>query len=79
METTFVEELQSLLNRHSMENASGTPDFILAYYLSACLNAWNAGVKEREDWYGRTPYSPATPTQPESVDAVDPVDGESTS
>jgi hypothetical protein len=46
-------ELQSLLNRYSQENASNTPDFILAQYLLACLAAWNTGVQQRETWYGR--------------------------
>jgi hypothetical protein len=49
----FTEELADLLNRHSMENASGTPDFILARYLTDCLLAWNRSMQEREAWYGR--------------------------
>jgi len=50
---TFAEELEGLLNAHSQENASNTPDFILASYLLACLAAWNAAVLRRELWYGR--------------------------
>lgn len=50
---TFEKELQHLINRHSMENVSNTPDFILAQYLRACLLAWNTGVQQRETWYGR--------------------------
>jgi hypothetical protein len=49
----FTHELEALINRHSQENASGTPDFILAQYLTACLLAWNTGVQQRETWYGR--------------------------
>lgn len=49
----FTAELSDLLNRHSMENASGTPDFILARYLTDCLLAWNRSMQEREAWYGR--------------------------
>ena len=49
----FTAELSDLLNRHSMENASGTPDFILARYLTDCLLAWNQSMQEREAWYGR--------------------------
>ena len=49
----FTEELADLLNRHSMENASGTPDFILARYLTDCLLAWNRSMQEREAWHGR--------------------------
>lgn len=49
----FRAELEHLLNRHSLENASNTPDFILAQYLCACLAAWDQAVQQRETWYGR--------------------------
>ena len=49
----FVKELESCINRHSMENASNTPDFILAMFLENCLRAWNEAVQQRETWYGR--------------------------
>jgi hypothetical protein len=51
--TAFTQELQSLINRHSMENGSDTPDFILAQYLNGCLEAYNAALTKREAWYGR--------------------------
>lgn len=50
---SFIEELTNLLNRHSQENASNTPDFILAQFLGDVLKAWNVGVQQREAWYGR--------------------------
>lgn len=49
----FTSELAALLNRHSKENGSGTPDFILAEYLWGCLLQFNAAVNRREAWYGR--------------------------
>jgi hypothetical protein len=49
----FKPELESLLNRYSMEGGSDTPDFILAQYLWDCLAAWNRAVNERTEWYGR--------------------------
>jgi hypothetical protein len=52
-EVQFAQRLERLLNAHSRENASNTPDFILAQYLLACLEAWNRGVQQRETWYGR--------------------------
>lgn len=52
-------ELAATLNRFSQENPSNTPDFILAGFLLGCLAAWNAGVKERERWYGRD-FQPAS-------------------
>ena len=51
--TDFEKELEHLLNRHSQDNVSNTPDFILAQYLLTCLAAWNTGVRQREMWYGR--------------------------
>jgi hypothetical protein len=56
----FKDQLASLLNRHSAENASNTPDFILADYLCRCLDVWNASVQEREEWWGRHVSAPST-------------------
>ena len=42
-----------LLNRASRENASNTPDFILAQYLMGCLESFETAVQQRETWYGR--------------------------
>lgn len=50
---TLEKELTGLLNTHSQENDSNTPDWILAQYLLACLKAWNQGVQQREEWYAR--------------------------
>lgn len=52
MSTTLVEELRALLNRHSVENASDTPDFVLAEYLMDCLGVWETAVSRRDKWYG---------------------------
>jgi len=56
----FISELRNLINKHSMENASNTPDYILAQYLTNCLRAWNQATQQRETWYGRD----ARPTCP---------------
>lgn len=53
MMSDLHKELSAILNRHSAENNSGTPDFILAVYLLDCLNAFEKAVIRREDWYGR--------------------------
>lgn len=45
------QELASTLNRASAENASNTPDFILAEYLVNCLEAFDKAVLSREHWY----------------------------
>ncbi len=52
-DTTFEKDLEHLINRHSVENQSDTPDFILARYMQACLDAFNAASRRREQWYGK--------------------------
>lgn len=51
MPTIFESELRQLINRRSMEQYSGTPDFILAKYLKRCLDAFTDAVQERTTWY----------------------------
>lgn len=47
---TFRQELESLINKHSKENESNTPDFALAGFLEACLAAFNASVLIRDHY-----------------------------
>ncbi len=49
---TLEQDIESVINRHSAENESNTPDFILAQYLMACLAAWNAASINRDKWHG---------------------------
>ncbi len=49
---TFRAELENILNKHSLENGSDTPDFILSQYLVGCLEAFDAAVYRRTQWYG---------------------------
>lgn len=58
----FERELSSAINRCSQENASNTPDFILAQYLGGCLAAFNQAVQQRETWYGRDGRPSTKPT-----------------
>ena len=51
----FQELLRESINKCSQENASNTPDFILAIYLNNCLDAFNMAIQQRENWYGRDP------------------------
>ena len=51
-ETNFINELKDLINKHSKENYSNTPDFILAEYMSDCLRAFERASRQRESWYG---------------------------
>jgi hypothetical protein len=63
--TTFEQDLQNLINSHSMENGSNTPDFILARYLKMCLENFNQTIQDREQWYGRGKFkAEVSPTEP---------------
>jgi len=44
----FKQELEHLINKHSMENRSNTPDFILADYLVRCLENFEIITTQRE-------------------------------
>lgn len=45
---TFEEELRALINKHSLEGLSDTPDFVLASFLSNVLTDWNHAVRSRD-------------------------------
>lgn len=51
---SFKKELQVLINKHSRENNSNTPDYILAEFMNSCLKAFEIGVVDREKYYGRS-------------------------
>lgn len=48
----FSRELSSVINRFSMENPSGTPDFILGDLLTSVLASYNDAVQKRAEWRG---------------------------
>ena len=52
MSESFRDKLETLINTHSMENGSDTPDFILAEFLADSLRAYDKATKERSRWYG---------------------------
>ena len=47
----FIKDLAAVINKHSMENGSNTPDFILAEYLYKCLSAFEITTNDRTKWY----------------------------
>lgn len=53
--TDLERDLASLLNNYNQENASNTPDFILAQYILGCLHVFGVAVQQRENWYRRDP------------------------
>lgn len=48
---TLEQEIAGVINRHSAENGSNTPDFLLAAYLRDCLTAFNQVTKARDEWW----------------------------
>jgi len=63
-------DIQHVLNSHSAENGSDTPDFILADYLLSCLAAYDAAMQCRETWHGRECGSVKDPNaEPETATA----------
>lgn len=77
MTTKLKEDLAKgfaeVINKHSAEFYSNTPDFILGAYLVSCLDAWNVGVSNRNSWYKRDrDYNPKdhiiNPLEPNSSD-----------
>ena len=65
---TLRERIQRAINCSSAENESDTPDFILAEYLTDCLQAFDKAVNARRKWHGievpRTPVSRPMPITP---------------
>ena len=59
-------DLSGILNKHSLENETNTPDFILAEYLLNCLLAFNSSFKQRTEWYSKT-----TPTTGNKEDTTE--------
>jgi hypothetical protein len=51
----FADDLRALLNRHSVENRSDTPDFILAAFLQNVLIDYEHAVRARDRWWGHEP------------------------
>ena len=48
---SLTKKLQGLLNSESRGHASDTPDYILAEYMMACLEAYELAVNERDAWH----------------------------
>ena len=63
----FKRELTELINKHSLEQPSNTPDIILAEYLCACLHAYDMTMQHRTQWYrGGGDEAPVTFVEQES-------------
>ncbi len=49
---SLEKDLTEILNRHSRENQSDTPNGVLARYLIRCLNAYEDAVRQRDVYLG---------------------------
>jgi len=45
---SFEKELTELINKHSLDSDSNTPDWVLAEYLTNCLRAYKLAVGDRD-------------------------------
>lgn len=57
----FKRDLAAVINTHSRENESNTPDFILALYLDRCLWAFERAIEERTKQRESPPDLPPRP------------------
>ena len=52
---TMAQQIAHVINSHSRENNSNTPDYLLAEYLLRCLEAYEVICSRRDKWYGIDP------------------------
>ena len=45
--TQLERDIRDAINTHSAENESDTPDFVLAEYVTGCLDAFNKATRAR--------------------------------
>ncbi len=48
---TFEQAIAEVINRYSKENENDTPDYILAQYVSDCLQAYKKAINLRDSWF----------------------------
>lgn len=58
--TGLRKDIESAINRHSAENGSDTPDFILAEFLMSCLAAFDHTTRRRDGWRSSDVAEPET-------------------
>ena len=47
----FKKDIAYVINKHSMECDSNTPDYVLADFLYRCLSAFHKGTNNRTEFY----------------------------
>ena len=56
----FEKELESLLNKHSIDSLCGTPDFILSEFLCKFLDTYQKTQRSNDRWHGRMDLNKVT-------------------
>lgn len=51
--SNLEEDITRAINYHSWERFSGTPDFILAEYLTDCLASYEKAIQAKDEWHGK--------------------------
>lgn len=51
-------EIKDAINRHSRENVSDTPDWILAQFLIGCLETFEHAQRKRDEWHQPSAHPP---------------------
>lgn len=60
-EAALCRDIATVINRHSRENHSDTPDFVLARYLMSCLRAFELATERRRQHAGEITAPVRTP------------------
>lgn len=68
MKMSFEAELRRLINSHSMENDSDSPDYVLASFMANCLDAFNWAVRARDEYHGFEPFKHEKVSYPINTD-----------
>ena len=66
----FEQELEKLINKHSMENTVDMPDFILASMLCSMIEAMGPSLKKNLNWHGCDSTCHPAPSTEKANDAV---------
>ena len=53
VDADLIRDLAKVINIHSRENQSNTPDFVLAAFLAGCLRSFEEASNHREGWFGQ--------------------------
>ena len=62
--SAFQDEIRAVINKHSKEKGSDTPDFILAEYLVRCLETFDYAIRCRSVYHPETEYRDAERASP---------------